>query len=1184
MDMEKYNRLPDRLRARTESLLERIAKDDHFTPSEMEFLDERPAVPGSRDGIDIIPFVVARLDRGVQLSQEQSAVLCTILASNTWHLTGGPGVSESQREEILDRASEAVSILESRFGIDFGKTVNFKLLNNSYDDGMPIVFREPSFSSRKPSDSFDGKATIPERDEFLRWLGKYVSPETMRPLAVRMVSESSDVIRKKIFTLPSGGKYSKSYNRGLYGRFTEWAGFVEEGLRSGVLELFRPGDEYSHSLFLSLLPRLAEGVGEAVENGSFNPDDPRWNGDGLRFGGGKKSPSAGEAFLMKTLMLWSHWSGDEYGLFRLCGDLGLYLERNSIGRTSGGSGKDLYGVFRELKKKKDILLQMKSEWNSLSGTMERLWGRSGEFLPSRGENWDDASTALYGELEQFILRVLGVGQEKELEALLKEFPFLREKDFLFGDELGNTAVPRSVTGGVPLGVKILAAGHSFPDGFLTGSEGGAMPPYEMYFRIFTSSGTDAITAGDLMRDIERLPGDSGICRDIFQYLDWWYDLSQRMKTGVSASVINAGGEVSWSPAGIWEWSRGGKGSEHIRTAGDLLLFTALSKARETENGEDAVKILERTDLWADGYRRMLGLPAVFGGNAPVRMEAMDGMGMFSCLSGCAIRKSVTLGKHLASVMIRLAMTRDEYEEVLLEDERERALEAASWSPASKGGPWDCGAFHTKISKALCLLHTSVKPASGPDVSEVPVPGNIRDIRDGVYSCYGDGLTLGWKKGVTGPSFEKSASAVQQCSETDWDIRQTPNGSAWWGKRVESLLGSDVINVPSSDPDSICLNTLEHIAGRGEWTAVPDFWNRLKEFLSAPFGPEGKLTPAGAFALYRVANKAYQDSPSGVPDSVLETPLDFGMAYRTETDACFLNKREDAPLSVISAVRRKRFEERADSKSLRYNISYLCNEELPLWFFLEVSGLAPVTFSQAVMKADAVVRAVMEGTVSTRNVVLDDRFRQGIPLPKNPVWMDLYAERVLHREREKTPSDGGFISYPYPEYAPLFAGEELVRFLADRGMDDTYVTKDGGNAACEDARRWGSALAVRVFEYRENSCYLKAALEGLREISLLIDHCRTASPESEDDKKLLSSLAAVSGSFALGWMEMTEQGFSETRRLAYGANEESGRIFTQLVKDAENVLTDIISGSHLVEEGLNDEGESPLRDVGFGDIL
>lgn len=162
---------------------------------------------------------------------------------------------------------------------------------------------------------------------------------------------------------------------------------------------------------------------------------------------------------------------DEHGLFRLCGDLGLYLERNSIGRTSGGSGKDLYGVFRELKKKKDILLQMKSEWNSLSGTMERLWGRSGEFLPSRGENWDDASTALYGELEQFILRVLGVGQEKELEALLKEFPFLREKDFLFGDEVGNTAVPRSVTGGVPLGVKILAAGHSFPDGFLTGGEG-----------------------------------------------------------------------------------------------------------------------------------------------------------------------------------------------------------------------------------------------------------------------------------------------------------------------------------------------------------------------------------------------------------------------------------------------------------------------------------------------------------------------------------------------------------------------------------------------------------------------------------------------------------------------------------------------------------------------------------------
>ena len=80
MDMEKYNRLPDRLRARTESLLERIAKDDHFTPSEMEFLDERPAVPGSRDGIDIIPFVIARLDRGVQLSQEQSAALCTILA------------------------------------------------------------------------------------------------------------------------------------------------------------------------------------------------------------------------------------------------------------------------------------------------------------------------------------------------------------------------------------------------------------------------------------------------------------------------------------------------------------------------------------------------------------------------------------------------------------------------------------------------------------------------------------------------------------------------------------------------------------------------------------------------------------------------------------------------------------------------------------------------------------------------------------------------------------------------------------------------------------------------------------------------------------------------------------------------------------------------------------------------
>lgn len=80
--------------------------------------------------------------------------------------------------------------------------------------------------------------------------------------------------------------------------------------------------------------------------------------------------------------------------------------------------------------------------------------------------------------------------------------------------------------------------------------------------------------------------------------------------------------------------------------------------------------------------------------------------------------------------------------------------------------------------------------------------------------------------------------------------------------MESLLGSDVINVPSSDPDSICLNTLEHIAGRGEWTAVPDFWNRLKEFLSAPFGPEGKLTPAGAFALYLVANKAYQDSPSG----------------------------------------------------------------------------------------------------------------------------------------------------------------------------------------------------------------------------------------------------------------------------------------------------------------------------------
>ena len=1048
----------------------------------------------TKDNADLISAMVEEAsEKGIRFSPGEVSVLWTCLAAKVWN-EAMSGPTAEDLETLFKKADSAVEKLVSEHGLDPDRDFSDKLIGGELvefdkNESGPrtAIITPPSFSV------LDSKRVTRDAypEAYIEWLLKYVSSSTAASFFARLASSGANQEtwnRRQYIKKTNRGSGALSGGNG----FSEWIRFVDEALSRDALPMWQGPPE--KNLFALLLPILLE-WSEAASFGKEAPDAPV-PGFYTELSG---SWPPRTDFIVRVLLSWMDKGDIKRGLFLGAGLLGMFLQKT----PASSEAKKAHVI---LKKLPGVKKQAMLEWEEILGDMKALWGEDGSRIPKPSEEWSTLHADMYRRLCGFLTLAFGA-DGKTAAKMMKEYPPLRNRSFLFA-RAGSGALSD-----ISLGTRLMAMGVRFDFDVSSGS-GDYISKEEIYSRIFLESGYENLDAEILSAPIT--DEDRDICNMLCDFLSGWFDFKNRELVKNKKNAI-VPGAAKWKEMETRE-------REDIHTPAELLCMCAVQKAIKSRDIQGVLDVLGRPELWADGIRGAFGLAPVFGKTYPVRREYFFKSGMFREIVS---ENASKVPAAAAGVIFRLSVTESEYLELLGKDELERTVRAAEFSPGSPDAPWSDRLSSTKTSRALCFLDDGVPGVDKGNVRIAGLPETMGMFRARFRLYGGRNRNLPqWKGNVSGPSFSGSVSAVVD-GKPYWYPGDIDTPEMIYGKNIRALLGNEVINAPAGETfkrlDSICRESLSDFAESGAWKDNPGFWEELRNHLA---DSGGEMSPAACHTFFRSVSRAYRRYPTGLSDEILGTPLEFGMSYRTESEPCHLNEPGKAPVMIFSSECRKNIISSLGGEKAKLAISFSSKKPLPLWFFLDISGYSPVTARHALFPAETVVNACMEGTIETGTVSFSERIASGAPVPPNPVWMDIFAEKTVRETDIQFGNRNYWGSFPDNENTPLFIGPEIIRFLADRNLVESYVTSSGERAAEKDAVLWGKGSALRTLVpdsmvtslYSDTRlCFINTAINGLRNISDMLS-AYIGTPDTDE----AGSVACVSLGFICGFSETLEK--------------------------------------------------------------